>query len=371
MKSAQKIGIDLRLWGHPGIGRYIRELTAAMIALQGAQSFQYLGYPADLEVAAGKFGGGFSGIKVYSKIYSVSEQWEIAVKSRNMGLLHVPHFNIPVMYRGKLVVTVHDLIYLRDAKASKSRWGKPYAEFLFRYIGKKAAAILTVSEYTKNDLLNFFPEISPEKVFVTHQAASPLFFPVHEPAILDSTRKRFGFSKPFVLFVGSLKEHKNIPVLIRAVLALRSEKKMEIELVIVGRRDPKNKELWNKIQENSSSVKYLGELPDADLALLYNLADVFVLPSYREGFGLPVIEAMACGVPVIVSNRASLPEIAGGAGLVFDPDRVDELSALMYNVISDRLMRKNLSEQGIARAAHFSWENTAQKTMEVYDKVLR
>ena len=176
---------------------------------------------------------------------------------------------------------------------------------------------------------------------------------------------------PFVLFVGSLKTHKNISVLIQAVECLRFEKKIAVDLVIVGRRDIKNKVLWNVLQEKQAFIHYLGELPDADLALIYNLACVFVLPSLREGFGLPVLEAMACGTPVIVSDRASLPEIAGTAGLVFDARRVDELSALLYNVFSDEALRRRLKSAGLARAQEFSWRKTAEKTLDAYERVLR
>ena len=369
MKNSGKIGIDIRLWSHPGIGRYLRELVGAMGNRRNFEDFHFLGYQKDLELLRMKKAG-VSCQKVTSGIYSVAEQWEMARRAESLPLLHVPHFNIPVCRQGKLVVTVHDLIYLHDAAASKSRWGKPYVEFLFREIQKKASAILAVSEYTKADLLNRFPKISSEKVYVTHEAASSFFQPGLDAAALEAAGKKYHLEKPFVLFVGSLKEHKNIPLLIEAVKQFRTEKKIDADLVIVGRRDMKNEGLWRRIQENRVFVRYLGELTDADLATLYQLARVFVLPSLREGFGLPALEAMASGVPVIVSNRASLPEIAGNAGLVFDPERVDELTALLYNVFSDGALRERLSIAGIARAKEFSWEETAQKTLAVYQKVL-
>ncbi len=369
-KKASRIGIDLRLWGHPGIGRYIRELVGALVSRRGSEELHFLAYLRDAKeflnltkresVSLGP---------VRSKVYSLSEQWEMPLAARGLGLLHVPHFNIPVFYQGKLVVTVHDLTYLHDTKASKSRLGKPYAEFLFRQIQKKAAAIFTVSEYTRQDLLNFFPGIRPECVHVTHEAAAPMFRVIEEAKFLERSRQRYGASKPFVLFVGSLKDHKNIPVLVRAVELLRIEKKIDAELVIAGRRDPKCVELHSLLRSKEVFVKYLGEVPDEELAALYNLASVFVLPSLREGFGLPVLEAMACGTPVIVSNRTSLPEIAGNAGLLFDASRPEELTELLYKVLSDKRLTRELSLKGLARAAEFSWEKTAQKTWEVYDRV--
>ena len=366
MQKNNRIGIDIRLWSHPCIGRYIRELVGQMNALKPLRSIHLLGYAEDLK----KTSALFNQREVSSKIYSLGEQWEMTAKSKDLALLHTPHFNIPVMRPGKLVATIHDLIYLHDAKSSKSRLGKPYAQFLFKKIEEKASAILTVSEYTKNDLLNHFPNISSEKVFVTHEAVSPFFKKMTDGQELEIARRKFSFLKPFVLFVGSLKDHKNIPALIEAVRSVRLEKKIEVELVVVGRRDMKNKRLWELIIKNREFVKYLGELPDEDLLKIYNLAQVFVLPSLREGFGLPVLEAMACGTPVIVSNRTSLPEIAGGAGLVFDANRVDELASLLYTVWTDASLRESLSVKGLARASEFSWKKTADKTLQVYEKVL-
>ena len=371
MSLSKKVGIDIRLWSHPGIGRYTRELVRALIGRRGLECFHFLGYPSDLQILLKDSVVRTYSSSVHSKIYSLSEQLEIPFKAHNFDILHSLHFNIPVLRQRPWVVTVHDLIYLHDAKASKSRLGKPYAEFLFRRIQRSAAAVMTVSEYTKNDLLNLFPKIRPEKVFVTHEAASPFFQKIEDVEALKKIRVKYGLSEPFILFVGSLKDHKNIPVLLRAVESLRAEKKMDVTLVIVGRRDPKNVVLWELIQQKSVFTKYLGEVPDEELAALYNLTEVFVLPSLREGFGLPVLEAMACGAPVIVSDRASLPEIAGAAGLVFDAGHVDDLAGLLYNVLTDQALRRKLSAKGLARAMEFSWKKTADKTLEVYDRVMQ
>ncbi len=358
----------MRLWGHPGIGRYIRELVTAIGGVRGYEDFRFFGYEKNLHTLL-ESAHGAAGEKVTSPIYSAIEQWEMFRRTESMPLLHVPHFNIPVLRKGKLVVTVHDLIYYHDADASKSRFGKPYVEFLFKQIAKKASAILTVSEFTKTDLLSSFPDVSPDKVFVTHEAASPIFRPIADTRDLAALREKHSLRRNFVLFVGSLKAHKNLPVLMQAVEWLRRERQMDLELVIVGRRDMRNHHLWTALQ-SKTFIRYLGELPDADLVGLYHLAGAFVLPSFREGFGLPVLEAMACGTPVIVSNRASLPEIAGNAGLIFDAARVDELSTLLYNVLSDEDMRKRLSAAGLERVKEFSWKKTAELTLAAYEKAL-
>jgi glycosyltransferase involved in cell wall biosynthesis len=360
--------MDVRMWDHPGIGRYVRELTAKLVPAADAKCFALLATPRFAE-AFGPAPRHAEFRNAYSKIYGLDEQFEITGLSKDLDLLHVPHFNIPVFRKKPMVVTIHDLTYLREPGASKRRFARQYADFLFKKIVKKAAAVITVSEFTRGDLLATFPKLDSAKVFVTHEAASPLFGVIEDAELLAHVRTRLGLVKPFVLFVGSLKPHKNVPALIQAVDELRRRKGMDHELVLVGRPDPSNKALFSLIAQ-SPFVRALGEISDDDLVPLYNLADAFVLPSFREGFGLPALEAMACGAPVLVSDRSSLPEVVGEAGLVFDPRQVDALTELLYNVLRNRQLRENMKQSGRERAAQFSWERTAEETLRVYERVL-
>ncbi len=315
----KKIGLDARMWDHPGIGRYIRELSRELVNRSTNINISFIGNSRLIQDFFGSDKHSIikpSCVEAHSKIYSLAEQWEIPQKSSRCDLLHVPHFNIPIFLKKKLVVTIHDLIYLHEPKASRSKFGKVYTTWLLKVIEKKAAAVITVSEYTKNDLLNYFPGLRAERVFVTHEAPSALFKKIEDKSALQRIKQQLGLSRPFVLFVGTLKPHKNLSTLIKAVKILRDKKAIDHELVVVGRKDERQKELLKLIYQNSF-VRYLGELPDAELVALYNLADVFVLPSTYEGFGLPAVEAMACGTPVITSNRSSLPEVIGSAGLSF------------------------------------------------------
>lgn len=366
--SDASIGMDARMWDHPGIGRYIRELAAKLVPTAEAKRFALLA-PPKFKEAFGPAPSHAEFRNAYSKIYGLDEQFEIAGLSKDLDLLHVPHFNIPIFRKKPLVVTIHDLTYLREPGAAKRRFARQYADYLFKKIAKKAAAVITVSEFTRRDLLAAFPKLDPKKVFVTHEAASPLFGVIEDAELLARVRTRLGLVKPFVLFVGSLKPHKNVPMLIQAVDELRREKGMDHELVLVGRPDPSNKALASLIAQ-SPFVRALGELSDDDLVPIYNLADAFVLPSFREGFGLPALEAMACGTPVLVSDRSSLPEVVGDAGLVFDPRQVDALTELLYNVLRNGQLRKNMKQSGRVRAAQFSWERAAEETLRVYERVL-
>lgn len=368
--SRFSVGIDVRMWRHPGIGRYIRELVSELSSDAAcAFSFTWVGHGGDRASVVKKTQRQPAFREVFSPIYSLSEQWEIPWKTGNLDLLHVPHFNVPVLRKKKWVVTVHDLTYVHDAKASGHRLGQFYAKRLFKIIERSAAAILTVSQATRDDLLNTFPGIRPSRVFVTPEAASPVFGRIEDTERLRQTAKTYSLDKPFILFVGSLKEHKNIPTLVHALQRLKTDQGIPHELVLVGKADPKNKTLLALLRRHPA-VRCLGELPDPALACLYNLADLFVLPSFREGFGLPVLEAMSCGTPVIVSDRSSLPEVAGNAGLLFDPGRVDALVDLIYNVLRNKDLRDKMSQLGIERAKQFSWKKTAAQTLQIYEQVL-
>lgn len=337
------------MWDHPGIGRYLRELSRRLLEKTPPDWLCLLGRSPQ------------SHRKLHSPIYSLREQFEVLLAARDLPVLHVPHFNIPVMRKKKLVVTIHDLIYVREPKASKSRFGQSYARWLMKTIARRADAVLTVSEFTRKDLLEAFPEMSPDRVFTTPEAASRIFRPIRDAEALGAVRKKYSLQAPFVLFVGSLKPHKNLPALVGAMSRLREEKKLPHELVLVGRGDMKNK---------PSFVRHWAEVPDEDLACVYNLAQLLVLPSFWEGFGLPVLEAMACGTPVIASNCASLPEVAGEAALLFDPLRIDALAELIYNVLEKKELREKMRRMGIEQARLFSWEKTADITLRVYRQVL-
>ena len=363
------VGIDARLWPHPGIGRYLRELSFRLAAAKERPALCFFGDGRMREELGSRAGERVDFRCAGSGIYIAAEQMEIAWLARGSDLLHVPHFNIPVLCPKKMAVTVHDLIYVRDARASRSRFGPAYARWLFSQIARKADAVLAVSEHTRSDLLNTFPGVSAERVFVTHEAASERFRKIGDARVLEEARRRHALERPFVLFVGTLKPHKNVPSLIRAMARLRDQKKTAHELVLVGRRDLRDKEVFEAMK-GAAGVRYLGELPDEELVLLYNLADLFVLPSFQEGFGLPVLEAMACGTPVAASNVSSIPEITRGAARLFDPRSVDALEEVLYTILKDKDLRDRMSVSGLERAATFSWEETARRTLQVYRKVL-
>jgi len=363
MSPERTVGIDLRMWGHPGIGRYIRELTAALFKLEDPARFVLLTYQADEADVHARLPGAVLE-RGRSRIYSVSEQAELSAFSGRVGLLHVPHFNAPFLCKAKLVATVHDLIYLKESRFSGSFLGKAYVRALLTGVERNASAVIAVSDFTRRDLETAFPKTAG-KVQVIHEAASEIFC---RAAHAQPEHLRFGISEEYVLFVGSLKAHKNLPVLLDAFETLVRDKKTGAQLVIVGKKDPKEEALFRRAA-GSEFVRYLGPRSDEELAHLYRGARALVIPSLWEGFGLPAVEAMACGTPVLCSDRASLPEVVGDAGLLFDPERVDRLAELLYNVLIDRDLRNTLSQKGLQRAKCFSWENAASQTLKLYEKV--
>ena len=333
---------------HPGIGRYIRELTAH--------------FPEDQSFS-------FRFIKEPVPIYSWQEQLAIPHLAKGGDLLHVPHFNIPFFWPGKLVVTIHDLIYLTYPKTARSRWAPASMRLFMEVVSRKASAILTVSEFTKKELLRLFPRIKPDRVVVTHEAVSEDFQPMDaSDVLLRRIQARLELYGPFVLFVGSLKPHKNLPGLINAMEALKRSSRIPHSLIVAGRIEGADEEL-RRLLKTHSFIRCLGEVSDEELRALYSLATVFVLPSHFEGFGLPVLEAMACGCPVIVSNAASLPEVAGEAGILFDLRHIDALNAVLYNVLTDQNLRNSMKKKGLEQIQKFSWTKTARQTLEVYQKV--
>jgi glycosyltransferase involved in cell wall biosynthesis len=349
-----EIGLDLRMWDHPGIGRYMRELVTEMGKKDGSR-FHVLGYERHAKDIMPRFRGG-SFTAANSKIYGLAEQSELSVFSSRVKLLHVPHFNAPLFCRAKLVATIHDLIYLKEKRFSGSVIGKIYVKSMISGVARNASAVIAVSEFTRKDLEKAFPAVSG-KTRVIYEAAAGHFGP-------DGTK-----GGDYFLFVGSLKAHKNLGVLLDAFERVRSNRP-DAKLVVVGRKDPKEAALTARVESLAPSVRYLGEQPDEALPGLYRGARALVIPSLWEGFGLTAIEAMACGTPVISSDRASLPEVVGDAGILFDPENADILAGHMLKVLKDDVFRAELSKKGLERSERFSWERAARDTMAVYDKVL-
>jgi glycosyltransferase involved in cell wall biosynthesis len=287
---------------------------------------------------------------------------------RRLALLHSPDFIPPLGGRFRSVITIHDLNFIH------------FPEFLTpdstRYYGQihraveRADHIITDSNWTREDVIHQL-KVSPERVTTVYLAAKPVYRPITDRQEVRRVAMSYGLPSDFIIFVGTLEPRKNVPTLLKALYHLR-QRAYAVHLTIVGRKGWLYEEIFSTLTQLklTEQVHFLENVPDKDLARLYNAAHCLTLPSHYEGFGLPPLEAMACGTPVIISDRASLPEVVGDAGLLIDPDSPEALSEALARVLDDSELRAELSQRGLIRAREFSWAKAAHQTMAVYDQVL-
>jgi glycosyltransferase involved in cell wall biosynthesis len=268
------------------------------------------------------------------------------------------------------VATVHDLGFLRVPETF-SKGFVWRSRVLIRRTARRAAAVITGSEHARRDILSTY-KVPEDRVEVVPCGVDPAFFSPADPAAVEAAAARYGLTGPYVLCVGRLNPRKNLPALARAFARFKKETGRPHRLVIVGRADFETERTRAEVREEGGpDVLLTGVVPDADLADLVKGAEIFVYPSLFEGVGLPAAEALAAGVPVITSNTTSMPETAGGAALLVDPLREDELAAALARLASDPDLRRSLSEKGRLRAKAFSWDEAARRTLAIYDRVVR
>jgi glycosyltransferase involved in cell wall biosynthesis len=288
---------------------------------------------------------------------------------RPVDVLHV-QYTAPPFCRPPVVVTIHDLAFERMPETFTRR-GSFQLKLTVRWTAKKAAKVATVSEYSRQDLLDIY-KLAPEKVVVTYNGVESSFTP--QPLVpneAEEVRRRFGVSRDFLLAVGSLQPRKNLVRLIRAYARLRSDREdFTPQLVIVGRKLWLASEIFDEVKRQrwADDVILTGYVADEDLPALYRAARAFVYPSLFEGFGLPPLEAMACGTPVVTSDVSSLPEITGDAALLIDPNDERALANALIEIVNDERLRAELREKGIAQAKKFTWRDAAEKTLRLYQE---
>lgn len=298
-------------------------------------------------------------------------QWKFSsgLRKRPVALYHEPNY-LAYQFSGPTVITAHDASWVRHPETHPADRLKAIDRYFPRSLAA-AGAILTDSEFVKREMIELFG-VPPEKIFPVLLGVSEAFYP-HSPeesaAVMAAHGLEFGH---YVLSVGTLEPRKNIPALIDAYARLPLAVQQRYPLVMVGMRGWLTSELEARMRPlvERGVVKPLGYVADEAMPLLYSGAAAFVFPSLYEGFGLPPLEAMACGVPVIASRTSSLPEVVGDAGFLIEPRDVEAISAALYRVLEDRVLAAALSRKGVARAASFTWERTAEETLAVYRHAL-
>ena len=373
--AAVRIGIDTHAAeGDPsGNGSYIRGLTRALARLD--EDVEYVLYALDPGHAF------YAHFRAHPRV-TVRRLWPrqalvriplslaaASVRDR-LDALHVQYVG-PPCHRGALVVTIHDLAFLRIPES----FPRLQSIRLRRQVhanARRAAVVITGSEHSKRDIRDAYG-VAERRLHVIPLAADPGLATVTDAAAVEAVRRKFGITHRYVLSVGRLNARKNLIALVRAFERVRPTVAEGVQLVIAGPRDFQTDALDHAIDSSACphDVLRVGAVSPEDLPRLLSGATAFAYPSLFEGFGLPPLEAMACGVPVICSNTGSLPEVVGDAALTFDPSRTDDIAAALLRVLTDAALRADLTVRGRARAAQFGWRRTAELTLEAYRLALR
>jgi glycosyltransferase involved in cell wall biosynthesis len=304
-------------------------------------------------------------------IYGWREQMSIPWAARSADLLHVPHYNVPLLFRGNLLVTIHDLIHILDPAIAHQLTSRLYARPMLKFAARRARRIVTVSQYSKAQIVQQLG-VHPEKVIVIYNGVHPRFHcqDLHEAR--KGVDRAFSLDRPYLLYVGNLKRHKNLPCLLRGFALLCSRGRTDHHLLIIGNNTKERRPLQEACAQLgiATRVRFISYVNDELLPKVYAAADLLILPSLMEGFGFPMVEAMACGTPVVCSRSAALPEIGGDAAEFFDPSSFEDLATAMRRILESSELQKTLRQKGLERAKLFSWEQCGWNHYRSYQETL-
>lgn len=365
-----RIGIDCRMIGWTGVGRYTKNLLTNLFTIDFQNEYFLFFLKNDFE----KFvvpNNRIKKILVSGKAYSYGEQTSFlwALKKINPDLVHFTHFSRPIFFGGRSVVTIHDLTHLFfPGEKMKSFFKKWAYGLVLSHSCRTAEKIIAVSENTKKDLRKFLG-IAPHKIEVIYEGVEANYREVG-PEEIERVRKKYHLTKPYILYIGVWRVHKNLVGLIKAFGYLKNKYNPNIDLVVGGKHDS-GTSVFETIKKFNlkDNVLLPGFVAEEDLPALYSGAELFVFPSFYEGFGLPILEAMSCGVPVVCSNTSSLPEVAGEAAQYFDPYNPEEMAEAIREVLINKGLAETLRQKGFERVGNFSWHRMAKETLSVYEQV--
>ncbi|ALU36982.1 glycosyltransferase family 4 protein [Clostridium autoethanogenum] len=287
------------------------------------------------------------------------------VQKDKLDVLHLQYFPV-IRKKCKIIGTIHDISFEHYPQYFTKK-NLLMNKILIPALAKQADKILTVSNFSKQDISNKYG-IDPDKIVVTYLAASEKYKVIKNYELLSQVRKKFNINGEFLLTVGNLQPRKNLSRLFTAYINLRNKKMIDEKLVVVGKKAWLFNDIFKFVNESKykDDIIFTDYVSEEDLALLYNAAKLFVYPSVFEGFGLPPLEAMSCGTPVVTSNITSIPEVTGNAAVLFNPWNVEDMEEKIVTTINNKDMINKLSELGLKRSLDFSWKKTAQITLEAY-----
>jgi glycosyltransferase involved in cell wall biosynthesis len=368
-----RIGIDARKLHDFGIGTYIRNLLRQLARLDRSNDYVLLCRPEDCQTLD-SLGENFRPVAETAGNYSVTEQLRVplALRRERVSLFHAPHYVLPPLVSCRSVVTIHDCIHLMFPQYLPNRAALAYARTSIGLAARRATRVMTVSESSKRDILRFV-DVEADKIAVIPNAYDERFGVEPREEDVVRVRERFQLHDEFVLYAGNVKPHKNLERLIQAFDLVRRSGLDHLKLVVIGDEVSRYAALRRAVHKHQLHpyVRFLGYLPEETLAVMYRLAGVFVFPSLYEGFGLPPLEAMASGTPVVTSNVSSLPEVAGDAALLVDPYEPHAIADGIRKVLTDEQTRRDLRRKGLERAREFSWDSSVRRIRDIYCEAAR
>jgi glycosyltransferase involved in cell wall biosynthesis len=376
-----KIGIDARFYGptHAGLGRYTKNLVDQLTHIDNDNEYVIFLHTSNADEFTTN-NPRFSKRIVSAGHYSVKEQLTLPalLQKEQLDLMHFPHLNVPLGYRGRYVVTIHDLIMHKFKNRAVTTKVRPIYEtkhlayrLITRWAATHAAAVIVPSKAVKGELMEFY-KLPNDKVVVTYEAADDnkresRHGEVNRSMILN----KYAIAKPFIMYVGNVYPHKNIELLARAMKDLHVRYGLSLILPSARSIFLQRTEQMMKDYHVRDWVVLPGYVPDQDLRVLYSQAEAYVFPSLSEGFGLPPLEAMAAGLPVVCSDIPVLREVCGDAALFIDPHDPQSVVEQVGRLMADKRLRQTMIDRGLAREKLFSWQKMAEETVAVYESVIK
>lgn len=383
-----RIAIDARRIRDFGVGTYIRNLLQALSEAAPQHEYELIAYPDDRQY----FIGLPSNFRIHKDARRDSSRWDHLDLPRLLhriapDVTHIPFHRVPLLIQKPYVVTIHDLssLYYDDAKGLLHQ----ARTFRLKRGIKRADRIICVSEATKRDTIDLCPSVA-DRTRLIYSAPDPEFFrhdlphdaraagPDAEARERARILERYQIHYPFLLYAGSIRPHKNIPRLIEAFAVARAtlektEEFKDLRLIVIGDDISLHPAVRRAVMHSrvEHCVRFLGYIPFGTLRVFHELATAFVFPSLYEGFGLPPLEAMASGTPVVASSVSSLPEVVGGAAHLVNPENVFDIARGIAEVLLDKDLRAKLIVKGLIQAQRFNWQKTARAVLEVYEEVQR
>jgi glycosyltransferase involved in cell wall biosynthesis len=362
-----RLTFDARVW-KTGIGTYTMNLLAALRRIDHEIRIRAIVRKEAREAVSGLCD---ETRVVDAPIYTLEEQLRIPAAARGCNLFHAPHYNVPVLYRGPMVATIHDVTHLTDPAFRRTAGAWLYAQPMLRIAARKPSQVITDSAYSRGQIVERLG-VKPGKVSVIYPGVSPQFHPFERSGAVRRVKAELAIDQPYLLFVGNLKPNKNVKTLVRAFARLSLQRHFKHCLVLIGDDEKYRPRVLEECRALGveQAVRHVPWVSQELLPQVYAAADLLVMPSTNEGFGFPVLEALACGTPVACSHAASLPEVGGEAAVYFDPSNAEDMAGAIERVLDTPSLQEELREKGLKRVRKFSWEECARRHVEVYRKIL-